>query len=415
MPAGFFWLLAAQFLSGLADHAVLIVAIAYLQEQRHPLWWAPLLKFAFTWSYVLLAPVAGAWADAVRKNVLMGRMNALKAVAVAGLAAGAHPLAAFALLGLAAALYAPAKYGWITESIPGRDLVAANGWVEVSVVLSVLLGTALGGWWVSPAWQAPQALPWLGLDGWLPATALLPAFAAVLTLYGLAAWCNRHIPSRPARRALPLRDWPALWPRFWRDNARLWRDPLGGLSLAVTTWFWGFGALMQIAVLRWAELRLDLPLSQAAYLQATVALGVVAGAVWVARRVDLRRAWRVLPLGVALGALLALAVHTRDLGLAVVGLLVIGALGGMLVVPMNALLQYRGHRLLQPGQSIAIQGFNENASVLVMLGALALAMRADWPLVPLLSALGMTMALGLALLWRLTRRWRADRPTTATT
>ncbi|MFN4103952.1 MAG: MFS transporter, partial [Tepidimonas sp.] len=140
MPAGFFWLLAAQFLSGLADHAVLIVAIAYLQEQRHPLWWAPLLKFAFTWSYVLLAPVAGAWADAVRKNVLMGRMNALKALAVAGLVAGAHPLAAFALLGLAAALYAPAKYGWITESTPGRDLVAANGWVEVSVVLSVLLG-----------------------------------------------------------------------------------------------------------------------------------------------------------------------------------------------------------------------------------------------------------------------------------
>lgn len=155
MPAGFFWLLAAQFLSGLADHAVLIVAIAYLQEQRHPLWWAPLLKFAFTWSYVLLAPVAGAWADAVRKNVLMGRMNALKALA------------------------------------------------------------------------------WLGLDGWLPTTALLPAFAAVLALYALAAWCNRRIPSRPARRALPLRDWPALWPRFWRDNARLWRDPLGWLSLAV--------------------------------------------------------------------------------------------------------------------------------------------------------------------------------------
>ncbi|MDM7456014.1 MAG: lysophospholipid transporter LplT [Tepidimonas sp.] len=415
MPAGFFWLLAAQFLSGLADHAVLIVAIAYLQEQRHPQWWAPLLKFAFTWSYVLLAPVAGAWADAVRKNVLMGRMNALKAAAVVALLAGAHPLAAFALLGLAAALYAPAKYGWITESTPGRDLVAANGWVEVSVVLSVLLGTALGGWWVSPTWQSPHAPASLGLHGWLTTTALLPAFAAVLSLYGLAAWCNRHIPSRPARRVLRLGDWPALWPRFWRDNLRLWRDPLGGLSLAVTTWFWGFGALMQIAVLRWAELRLGLPLSQAAYLQATVALGVVAGAMWVARRVELRRAWRVLPLGVALGMLLAVAVHARRLDLAVSGLLIIGALGGMLVVPMNALLQYRGHRLLQPGQSIAIQGFNENASVLVMLGALALAMHADWPLVPLLSALGAVMALGLALLWALTRRWRADRPTTGRT
>ncbi|MDW8336184.1 MAG: lysophospholipid transporter LplT [Tepidimonas sp.] len=413
MPAGFFWLLAAQFCSGLADHAVLIVAIAFLQEQQHPLWWAPLLKFAFTWSYVLLAPLAGAWADAVRKNVLMQRMNGLKALAVLLLVGGAHPLLAFALLGLAAALYAPAKYGWITESTPARQLVAANGWMEVSVVLSVLLGTALGGWWVSPTWQVPAALDGLGLRGILPATALLPAFAAVLTLYGLAAWCNRRIPARPVRRALPWRAWPGLWPRFWRDNLRLWRDPLGGLSLAVTTWFWGFGALMQIAVLRWAELRLALPLSQAAYLQATVALGVVAGAAWAARRVPLQQAWRVLPLGVLLGALLAVAVHTRELTLAVVGLLTLGALGGVLVVPMNALLQYRGHRLLQPGQSIAIQGFNENASVLLMLGALALALRADWPLVPLLSGLGVTMALGLALLWALTRRWRAARPTTA--
>lgn len=415
MPVGFFWLLAAQCLSGLADHAVLIVGIAYLQEQHHPLWWAPLLKFAFTWSYVLLAPIAGAWADAVPKNVLMGRMNLLKALAVLGLAAGLHPLLAFTLLGLGAALYAPAKYGWITESTPGRDLVAANGWMEVSVVLSVLLGTALGGWWVSPAWQAPSWPGVLGLNGWLPATALLPAFAVVLVLYALAAWCNRHVPSRPPRQPLPRRAWVALWPRFWRDNARLWRDPLGGLSLAVTTWFWGFGALMQIAVLRWADVQLALPLSQAAYLQATVAFGVVAGAAWVARRVELRRAWKMLPLGVLLGMLLALAVHTRELWLAIPGLLAIGALGGMLVVPMNALLQYRGHRLLQPGQSIAIQGFNENASVLLMLGALALAMRLEVPLVPLLSALGVMMALGLALLWGLTRRWRADRPTTAMT
>jgi LPLT family lysophospholipid transporter-like MFS transporter len=415
MPAGFFWLLAAQFCSGLADHAVLIVAIAYLQEQQHPLWWAPLLKFAFTWSYVLLAPVAGAWADAVPKQRLMAQMNALKAVAVLALVAGLQPLLAFALLGLGAALYAPAKYGWITESVPGRRLVAANGWAEVSVVLSLLLGTALGGWWVSPMWRLPLDGAWANLLGPVcPPTALLPAFGVVLALYAVAAWCNGRIPARAARRPWRTDDWRRLWPRFWHDNRRLWRDPLGGLSLAVTTSFWAIGALMQVAMLRWAEQRLGLPLDRAAYLQATVALGVIAGAGWVAHRVALVRAWRVLPAGVAMGLLLALGVQLTSTPWAVGILMLLGFLGGVLVVPLNALLQYRGHRLLQPGQSIAIQGFNENAGVLLSTALLAAALRADLPLVPLLTALGLMLSASMAALWLVTRQWRADRPTKPT-
>lgn len=415
MPKGFFWLLAAQFLSGLADHAVLIVAIAFLQEQQHPMWWAPLLKFAFTWSYVLLGPVSGAWADAVSKPRLMARMNALKAVAVGALWWGLHPVLAFAALGLGAAVYAPAKYGWITESVPGRQLVAANGWAEVSVVVSLLLGTALGGWWTSPAWraEAPAAADALPLP--LPSTALWPAFAAVLLLYAAAAWCNRRIPAAAPRRPWQRGDGWRLWPRFRADCVRLWRDPLGGLSLGVTTGFWGVGAWMQIAVLSWAQSRLGLRLDQAAYLQAVVAVGVVAGAIWAARRVDLRRAWRVLPAGVAMGVVLALGVHLTEPLAAAAVLLLLGALGGILVVPMNALLQYRGHRLLQPGQSIAIQGFNENASVLLMTGLLAWAMRAELPLVPLMVGLGGLLAAGMAALWWVTRRWRADLPTRRTT
>jgi len=406
MPKGFHWLVAAQFVSGLADHALLIIAIAHLHEQGYPTWWAPLLKFAFTWAYVLLGPVAGAWADAVPKHALMGWMNGLKAAGALALLLGLHPLASFAWMGIGAALYAPAKYGLLTESVPGRHLVTANGWLEVSVVLSVLLGTGLGGWLISARLIETTAdLPRF-LGNVAPPTQLGAGFLSVLLLYALAGAFNLRIPAKPARHPMSGDQAFQSWKTFREDNARLWRDPLGGLSLAVTTLFWGFGAVMQFAVLSWATEQLDLPLSQAAYLQAVVALGVVLGAASVAHRVALRSAPVVLPLGVLLGGALAGAVHVTHLGMAVTALLIIGALAGALVVPMNALLQYRGHRLLSPGRSIAIQGFNENASVIVWLATFSTLLRFDFPLLPLLTGLGALMATGLGVLWWVSRRWR---------
>ncbi|TSE35045.1 lysophospholipid transporter LplT [Tepidimonas charontis] len=414
MPTGFLWLIAAQFVSGLADHALLIVAVALLHEQGHPAWWAPLLKFSFTTAYVVLGPMVGAWSDAVPKPALMTAMNAVKALGALALTLGGHPLLALAWMGIGAALYAPAKYGWITESVAGQRLVAANGWLEGSVVLAVLLGTALGGWLVS---EPMRQLSHIALTPVWPATAVPPSLAAalllILGLYSAAAIGHLHVPPRPPRHRLPWSQALRVWQSFGADNARLWRDPYGGLSLGVTTFFWGFGAVMQFAVLRWAEERLHWPLSQAAYLQAAVALGVVVGAVLVARHITLRHALRVLPVGAVLGLTLAAGVHITQPVWAVAVLVLIGALGGVLVVPMNALLQYRGHRLLSPGRSIAIQGFNENASVLLALALYSATQQAGLPLLPLMSGLGLTMGLGFGLLWAITRHWRGDRATPA--
>jgi hypothetical protein len=266
--------------------------------------------------------------------------------------------------------------------------VLANGWLEVSIVGAALLGTVLGGLLVAP-WLGLPSFASHGLDG---------ALCLLGGGYALAALLQLAVPDSGARYAdASLRPGP-LWREFWRANRRLWRDAEGGLSLAVTTLFWGVGATLQLAVLRWAELRLGLPLEQAAYLQAAVALGVVAGAALAGRWVPLARARRVLPLGLALGGLILLLAWVQDLALALPLLALTGAVGGLLVVPMNALLQHRGHQLLSAGRSIAVQGFNENLSVLAMLGLYAGALALELPLLPLMSGFGLAIALAMALL-----------------
>lgn len=404
MPAGFHLLIAAQFASALADNALLIITIALLMEQGLPAWWAPMLKFGFTVSYVVLAPFVGPLADLVPKARLMAWMNGVKVLGASMLCLGIHPVAGFTLVGLGAAAYAPAKYGLITEIVPPRQLVAANGWIEVSVVCAALLGTVLGGLLVSP-WLIQAAstsgvtsgLAQLG-GGWMQ-SAYLPSLAVVLVAYALAALLNLGIPDSGARYPQGRRDLPGLCADFFQANRTLWRDREGGLSLAVTTLFWGVGATLQFAVLRWAGDVLGLPLDQAAYLQAAVAVGVVVGAGLAGRLIPLAAAHRVLPVGVLLGAMMVVVASVDQMIAAVVLLALVGAIGGILVVPLNALLQHRGCTLLSAGRSIAVQGFNENASVLAMLGVYGVLVAAEVPIVPLLWGFGLLIAAAMAGLW----------------
>lgn len=362
---GFHILIAAQFCSALADNALLIVCVAVLLDRGAPGWWAPLLKFCFTIAYVVLAPFVGAWADAVRKGRMMMAMNLVKVLGLLILLGGGDPLWAMAVVGVGAAAYAPAKYGLVTELVPPRALVAANGWIEVTTVCAVVLGTVLGGFLISAFMRAwGQAL-------WPAAEALALSQALLLALYALAATLNLGIPDSGARypgHSLQLR---AMGRGFVDAQRRLWRDGDGALSMAVTTLFWGAAAVLQFAVLRWGVDVLGLGLDRAAYLQGAVAVGIVLGATLAARWVSLAGAMRVLPLGVVMGLAVPLAAQLSTWWLAVPAMALVGALGGALVVPLNALLQHRGHVLLTAGRSIAVQNFNENLSILVMLGAYA--------------------------------------------
>ena len=404
MPRGFHLLIAAQFFSALADNALLIVTMALLHERNMAPWLAPMLKFGFTLAYVLLAPVVGPLSDALPKARLMAWMNGVKVLGVAALLADMHPVAGFCIVGLGAAAYAPAKYGLITEIVPARQLVAANGWIEVSVVCAVLLGTVCGGLLVSPWWLDSALVDVARQAG--ASSALRVSLASLLAVYALAGLLNLGVPASGARYPASSVHPLELLRNFTAANRVLWRDAEGGLSLAVTTIFWGVGATLQFIVLRWASERLHLPLSQAAYLQGVVAVGVVGGAALAGRWVPLSAARQMLVFGVILGLAMPVLAAVDTLWLAVPLLVMVGAVGGLLVVPLNALLQHRGCQLLSAGRSIAVQGFNENASVLAMLAAYAGLVALDVPLRLLMTGFGLAVALAITLLmWR---EWRRD-------
>lgn len=407
MPTGFYLVIAAQFISALADNALLIVTIALLAEQGQPVWWAPMLKFVFTISYVVLAPFVGPLADAVPKARLMAWMNGVKLLGVAALLLGLNPLLAFAVAGLGAAAYAPAKYGLVTEMVGPAQLVRANGWIEVSVVCAALLGAVMGGVLVNAG--VLDGLHSLLHDGGSRIWArLTPSLLLLVLVYGLAGLLNVGIPDSGARYPATVLHPQVLLSDFWRANRTLWRDADGGLSLAVTTIFWGLGATLQFVVLKWASDVLQLPLDQSAYLQAAVAVGVVAGAGLAGRWVALHQARRVLPAGLVLGLMLPLVAQVTQVWAALVLLVAVGMVGGFLVVPLNALLQHRGFQLLSAGRSVAVQGFNENLSVLCMLAIYAVLLSMSLPIVPLMTLFGLCIALAMGLLIRQQRR--ADQP-----
>ncbi len=399
MTRGIACLIAAQFVSGLADNALLIVAMARLAEMGRSAWLAPLLKAVFTLAYVLLAPWVGALADRWPKARVMLAANGLKALACALMALAIDPLLAFALAGVGAAAYSPAKYGLVTELSPPEQLVHANGWLEVTTVGAIILGTALGGWLVG-RWLLAHGARHMGhalpVDSPLGAAILL-----VLALYALAAGLNLLIPASGTPLHAMQASFSALLTRFAHAQRTLWRDAQGGLSLGVTTLFWGAGATLQFVVLAWAQDNLSLSLSHAAYLQGVVAIGIGVGALAAGRWVRLHQVPRVLPLGVLMGACVPLLTLVHSVGVAAPLLATVGALAGFFVVPMNALLQHRGQQLLGAGESIAVQNFNENLSVLAMLGAYAALQMTGWPLHRTVFALGSVVALGvLSVMWR---------------
>ena len=404
MPKGFFYLISAQFASGLADNALLILGIAFLSEQGYPGWWAPLLKFSFTLSYVFLAPLMGPLADAFSKAKLMACMNALKVVGVAFIFTSFHPMLAFAIAGMAASAYAPAKYGLVTETVPADQLVKANGWLEVTVVMAVILGTACGGLLVASksfVWMSTLNLSFIELLGLSLETQYAGPLLSLIVIYSIAGLLNFGIPSVNIRYVQQSMKPIALFKNFIQSNRILWQDPVGKLSLAVTTLFWGIGAVVQFAVLLWAKEALDMPLEQASLLQAVVAFGVIFGAGMAGHYVALQNAYKVLPLGLWLGLSLPALAFSTSLWIAIPLMLITGFAGGMLMVPMNAVLQNRGYILLTAGRSIAVQGFNENASVMVMLGVYSGLLALELPLQWVMVIMGSVMTLGMIYLMRM--------------
>jgi MFS transporter, LPLT family, lysophospholipid transporter len=372
MNRGFYTIMAAQFFSSLADNALLIAAIALLTEMKSPAWMTPLLKLFFVLSYVLLAAFVGAFADSLPKGKVMFVTNLIKIGGCGLMFFHMHPLFAYAIVGFGAAAYSPAKYGILTELLPAEKLVAANGWIEGLTVISIILGTVVGGALVNQRISSMLLsfdFPLIdtGID--TPAQA---ALAAIMLTYLIATLFNLKIPDTGARYPHQERNPFRLVVDFSNCFMTLWKDKLGQISLAVTTLFWGAGATLQFIVLKWAEKSLHMPLDKAAILQGVAAIGMAIGATAAAHFIPLKKSLSVMPLGIAMGIVVIAMTVVHSVWFAYPLLVIIGALSGFYVVPMNALLQHRGHVLMSAGHSIAVQNFNENMSVLTMLVLYAL-------------------------------------------
>jgi hypothetical protein len=397
MSLGFYIIMAAQFFSALADNALLIAAISVLRDMQAPAAYEPLLKTFFTVSYVALAAFVGAFADSMPKWRVMFISNGIKVFGCSLMFFDVHPLAAYAVVGLGAAAYSPAKYGILTEYLPARLLVVANGWIESLTVSAIILGTVVGGLLIHPT----VANFLLGIDIPVFDTGLDTSLEINLTIIGalylIAAVLNLYVPDTGVDHK-PLKSNPLyLCHEFGHCVRLLWRDKLGQISLGVTTLFWGAGATLQFIVLEWARVALDLNLSKASMLQGIVAVGVAIGAVMAAKWITLRKSVRVIPLGIAMGMVVTVMVVVRDIWIAAPLLVFVGILSGFFVVPMNALLQHRGHVLMGAGHSIAVQNFNENLSILVMTGVYALLVKLGLSIYWIICLFGLFVA-GIMLL-----------------
>ncbi len=411
MKRGFYTIMSAQFFSSLADNALFVAAVELLRTGGAPEWQRAALVPMFALFYVVLAPFVGAFADALPKGKVMFVSNAIKVVGCLMMLFGSHPLIAYAVVGLGAAAYSPAKYGILTELLPASQLVKANGWIEGLTIASIILGVLLGGQLVGPTVSSLLlAVDVPGIDLGVE-TAPQAAIFALIFVYIVAAWFNTCIPHTgvemrsmrqdPTRSVLA--NTLALLPDFWSCNKRLWKDRLGQISLSTTTLFWGVSGNLRYIVLAWSAAALGYSTTQASALVGVVAIGTAVGAVVASMYMRLDLATRVMPLGIAMGLLVILMNFIGNVWVAVPFLILLGGLGGFLVVPMNALLQHRGHNLMGAGRSIAVQNFNEQACILGLGAFYSLSTKLG------LSAFGAITAFGVVvagIMWVI-QRWHA--------
>ena len=405
MKRGFYTIMSAQFFSSLADNALFIGAVALLKSSGALDWQKAALVPMFALFYVLLAPFVGAFADAQPKGRVMFYSNAIKVVGCLMMLFGSHPLLAYAVVGLGAAAYSPAKYGILTELLPPSQLVKANGWIEGLTIASIILGVLLGGQLIAPtisSFLLAFDFPFIDTGVTTPPDA---AISVLVLIYAIAAWINTRIPlTGVAMRPLP-RNLFSLLPDFRSCNRRLWDDKLGQISLATTTLFWGVSGNLRYIVLAWAAAALGYGVTQASSLVGVVAIGTAAGAVIASMRMRLDMAPKVMPLGTIMGLLVICLIFVRDLWVAVPFLIVLGAIGGFMVVPMNALLQHRGHNLMGAGRSIAVQNFNEQACILAF--GFLYSLSTKWGL----TAFGAITGFGLIVattMWLIQRWYRSN-------
>ncbi len=372
--------LLAQFLSAMADNALLFGALALLRIDHYPAWAAPVLQEFFVAAFILLAPFVGPFADTLPKGRVMFMSNALKLAGGLAMSCGLNPFLAYGLVGVGAAAYSPAKYGILSELTTPERLVQANGLMESSTIAAILTGAIAGG--VLADWSVPGTL------------------LAVTACYGLAAATNLLVPRLPP--AHPLHEFSpiAVVRDFGGALRELVKIPDARFSVVGTSIFWGAGATLRFLLVAWVPVALGITSNaMPAYLNGMVAVGIVIGAVCAAKFITLSKADRALPAGVLIGLAVCVLSRTSSVAVAFAIVALVGACGGFFVVPLNALLQDRGHRTVGAGHAIAIQNLAENTAMLLMVGLYTWVIRTGVSVSAIAAGFGIFLSAALTVLW----------------
>lgn len=339
-------LLCAQFLTALADNAILFTAIAMLLGAPRGDWYVPAMQSAFLVAFVLLAPWVGPFADAHSKPRVLLIGNAFKAAGAGLMLAGIEPIAAYALVGIGAAVYGPAKYGILPEMVAHGSLVRANGLIEGSTIVAIVVGTVVG------ARVADYSVSM--------------ALASVVACYAVSAAVTFLLPAlAPAQM-----DGAAGIASFRARLHVMFATARARFAMLGNSLFWASAAVLRLLLVAWAPVVLATQsASEVADLTLFLALGIVGGALIVPRLIPIERLRRARLAAYAMGAAI-LGFSFVDAAWTARGVLVaIGFCGGMFMVPMNAALQDIGHKSIGSGRAVALQSFFENFAMLVAVGA----------------------------------------------
>lgn len=332
-------LYTAQFLSAFVDNMILFIALAIIKRDAYPGYYLPFVQSAFLAAYILLTPWVGRFADKKPKSQVLMVGNVIKALGIGFLLLGFNPAISYAVVGIGAVIYSPAKYGILPFLTEGEDqLLKANAKLESYTILAILTGSIAG--------------------GILSDMSVTLALVICLVLYGASMLVNILIPKDPGNRSISYKNAVS---ELWGDIITLFRNKQSSYSLIGTGSFWMASAVLRMIVFAWVPLTLGITSGTAVSLIiAVTGVGIAVGSLITPYLVSIKTYHRTAGFGFAMGFGILAFLFINNLVLTVIFLLIIGALGGIYIVPMNACLQQVGHQSLGAGKTVAIQNFVNN-------------------------------------------------------
>ncbi|MWP61119.1 lysophospholipid transporter LplT [Gilliamella sp. Pas-s25] len=370
----------AQFFSAFADNAIFFAILAFIKNLHYPAWSQSVLQISFVLPFIILSPFVGQFADSMSKGKAMMISNSMKLLGAGCICLNISPFIGYFVIGIGAAAYSPAKYGILGELTTGDNLVKANGLIEASTIAAILLGSLAG--------------------GHIADLNVSISILICVLMYGLAIIANLFIPKLPAARQNIPWQFMGMIKDFANTIKIIFTDKQVLFTLFGTSLFWGAGITLRFLLISWVPAILDIhDNATPTNLNAIVAIGIVIGAGLASTFISINNTLRCIPAGILMGiAVIAFTLQSNIISSYIL-LIIIGALGGFFLVPLNAFIQKIGKDLVGAGSVISVQNLSEYTAMMLMLGLYTLAVYLNLSVITIGVGFGSLFAIVIFLLW----------------